>query len=77
MQQSNEIPATQSANRTTTARRCRLTRPVRDRQGRSRFAERPQILREIDNLDRHMYLVRFDDGATTLLFPNELSLVED
>jgi hypothetical protein len=53
-------------------RRCRLLRPVRDPQGRMRFAERPIILREVRNLDRSMYLVRFSDGATTFLFPNEL-----
>jgi hypothetical protein len=53
-------------------RHCRLLRPVRDHEGRSRFEERPRILREINNLDRHMYLVRFDDGATTFLFPDEV-----
>ena len=53
-------------------RYCRLLRPVRDHEGRSRFEERPRILREINNLDRHMYLVRFDDGATTFLFPDEV-----
>jgi hypothetical protein len=53
-------------------RHCRLLRPVRDHEGRSRFEERPRILREINNLDRHMYLVKFDDGATTFLFPDEV-----
>lgn len=51
---------------------CRLLKPVRDHEGRSRFTERPRIIREINNLDRHMYLVQFDDGATTFLFPNEV-----
>jgi hypothetical protein len=45
---------------------------VRDHDGRSRFSEQPRILREINNLDRHMYLVQFDDGATTFLFPDEV-----
>jgi hypothetical protein len=53
-------------------RHCRLVRPVRDTQGKSRFAEEPLILRTVDNLGRHMYLVRFDDGSTTFLFPNEI-----
>jgi hypothetical protein len=31
-------------------------------------------LREIENLNRHMFLVQFDDGATTFLFPHEVVL---
>ncbi|MGC1341147.1 MAG: hypothetical protein WA854_02400 [Candidatus Binataceae bacterium] len=55
-------------------RNCRLLRPVRDHEGRNRFGERPLILREVNNLDRHMYLVQFDDGATTFLFPDEVTV---
>ncbi len=55
-------------------RYCKLVRPVRDAQGRSRFSERPRVLREIDNLGRRMYLVEFDDGTTTFLFPDEIVL---
>ncbi|HEY6418085.1 MAG TPA: hypothetical protein VIX59_03695 [Candidatus Binataceae bacterium] len=55
-------------------RQCKLLRPVRDHEGRSRFVERPRILREVNNLDRRMYLVQFDDGATTFLFPNEVAV---
>ncbi len=55
---------------------CKLLRPVRDHEGRSRFQEQPQILREINNLDRRMYLVRFDDGSTTFLFPDEVLLTQ-
>ena len=55
-----------------TERHCRLLRPVRDHQGLNRFNEQPLILREIDNLDRHMYLVQFEDGSTTFLFPHEV-----
>jgi hypothetical protein len=51
---------------------CKLQRPVRDHEGRSRFSEQPRILREVNNLDRRMYLVQFDDGATTFLFPDEV-----
>ena len=53
-------------------RHCKLQRPVRDREGRSRFSEQPRILREVNNLDRRMYLVQFEDGATTFLFPDEV-----
>jgi hypothetical protein len=55
-------------------RNCRLLRPVRDHEGRNRFGEKPRILREVTNLDRHMYLVQFDDGATTFLFPDEVAM---
>jgi hypothetical protein len=55
--------------------RCgRLLRPVRDREGRSRFNEDVRILREITNLGRKMFLVEFSDGATTFLFPDELEI---
>lgn len=57
-----------------TGRRCQLKRPIRDRQGLTRFNETPVILREVNNLDRRMYLVQFDDGATTFLFPDEVSV---
>lgn len=56
-------------------RYCRLLRPVRDRAGRSRFDEQPMILREVENLGRKMYLVQFKDGATTFVFPHEVSLL--
>ena len=55
-------------------KRCRLLGSIRDHNGRIRFGEEPTILREVDNLDRHMFLVRFDDGATTFLFPHEVAL---
>lgn len=53
-------------------RRCRLLKPVRDHEGLSRFSEKPRILRSVDNLGRRMFLVQFDDGATTFLFPDEV-----
>ena len=55
-----------------TGKVCRLLKPVRDHDGRSRFQEQPRILREINNLDRRMFLVQFPDGATTFLFPDEV-----
>ncbi len=53
-------------------RHCRIIGSVRDSQGRGRFNEEPLIVREVDNLGRHMYLVQFDDGSTTFLFPSEV-----
>ncbi len=55
-------------------RHCHLLRPVRDHEGRTRFGEQPTILRQIRNLDRCMYLVQFSDGATTFLFPDEITI---
>jgi hypothetical protein len=55
-------------------RMCHLRRPIRDRSGRTRFSETPTILREMLNLDRRMYLVKFADGATTFVFPDEIEV---
>jgi hypothetical protein len=55
-------------------RKCHLRRPIRDRAGNNRFTETPVILREISNLDRQMYLVKFADGATTFVFPDEIEV---
>jgi hypothetical protein len=59
---------------TKTEKRCRLVRSVRDHNGRVRFGEQPRILREVNNRDRHMFLVQFDDGATTFLFSDEVAI---
>ena len=64
----------EAATREVLGKCCELLRPIRDREGRSRFRERPLILREINNLGRRMFLVRFDDGATTFLFPYEVAI---
>jgi hypothetical protein len=53
-------------------RYCLLRRPVRDHEGVNHFNEKPRVLREVMNLDRRMFLVEFDDGSTTFLFPDEL-----
>jgi hypothetical protein len=53
--------------------RCQLLIAVRDRSGKVRFRETPEIIREVCNLGRRMFLVRFDDGETTFLFPNEVA----
>jgi hypothetical protein len=53
---------------------CLLKRPVRDRDGINHFHEKPKVLKEVINLDRRMYLVEFDDGSTTFLFPDEVAI---
>jgi hypothetical protein len=53
---------------------CNLRWPIRDRAGHSHFDEEPVILREIDNLERRMYLVRFNDGSETFVFTGELEV---
>ncbi len=57
-------------------RRCRLALPIRDQGGKLRFRESPAVVREVRNPDRRMLLVRFDDGATTFVFPHEVELLE-
>jgi hypothetical protein len=66
------IPAVETEK--AVGRQCRLLKPVRDQQGRTRFGEHPRILRELINLGRQMYLVEFEDRATTFLFPNEIAI---
>jgi hypothetical protein len=58
-------------------KRCRLLKPVRGRDGRSRFDEQPLIIRVINNLERMMYLVQFNDGSTTFLFPDEVTIADE
>jgi hypothetical protein len=55
-------------------RLCHLLRPVRDHDGQTRFNESPRILREVNNLNRRMFLVQFQDGSTTFLFPDEINI---
>lgn len=57
-------------------RRCLLLKPVRDHEGLPRFNEKPVIVREVNNLDRRMFLVKFADGHTTFLFPEEINIEE-
>lgn len=55
-------------------RHCLLLRPVRDHEGQTRFNEKPVIMREVNNLNRRMFLVKFADGSTTFLFPEEINI---
>lgn len=55
-------------------KQCHLRRPIRDRSGCGRFREIPVIVREVFNLERHVYLVKFSDGATTFVFADEVDI---
>lgn len=58
-------------------RKVKLLRPVRDHDGKSRFKEEnPTVLRIMNNLDRVMFLIQFQDGVTTFMFPSEVILEE-
>ena len=46
-----------------------------ERVGRDRGLCASAILSpEVSNLDHHMYLVKFSDGATTFVFPDEVDV---
>lgn len=53
---------------------CHLLKPIRDHDGHTRFNESPRIIREVNNLNRRMFLVQFADGSTTFLFPDEINI---
>jgi hypothetical protein len=55
---------------------CHLNKPVRNHEGIMKFKEPATILRVVNNLDRTMYLVKFEDLSTTFLFPDEVSIIE-
>lgn len=56
-------------------KQCRLLRPIRDHEGRTRFEEEPRIMKHMHNLEREMFLVRFADGATVFVFPDEIAVI--
>ena len=58
-------------------KKVKLLVPVRSSNGKEYFKEHPKITRIIDNLDRHMFCVVFEDGASTFLFPNEIEVLEE
>ena len=58
-------------------KRVKLLAPVRAGNGKEYFKEHPKIIRLSETLGRPMYLVKWDDDATTFVFPNELEVLED
>lgn len=57
-------------------KRVKLLVPVRASSGKEYFIEHPKIVRITKNLDRTMYLVKWDDDASTFLFPDEVEILE-
>jgi hypothetical protein len=55
---------------------CHLIKPIRF-SGLSKYKQPAIILRVVNNLDRTMYLVKFDDdSSTTFLFPDEVEIID-
>lgn len=57
-------------------KRVKLLVPVRSSNGKEYFKEHPTIIRIVENLERTMYYVRWDDEASTFLFPDEVEILE-
>jgi len=50
-----------------------LKRTLRDHEGRTHpVGAKVTLLRTINNIDRIMHLVQFDDASTTFVFPDEI-----
>jgi len=56
--------------------RCQAKRTIRGHQGLVSADDRGTIEGEIDNLGRHMFAVRWDNGLSMYVFPDEI-MVED
>jgi hypothetical protein len=58
------------------SKRRQLEKPIRDPNGGLQFHETSESQRKVNNLGRRTLPVRFDDGATTFLFPHEVVAAE-
>jgi len=54
--------------------RCQAKRTIRGHQGLVSPDDRGTIEGEIDNLGRHMIAVRWDNGLSMYVFPDEITL---
>lgn len=54
-----------------------LTENVRGKSVEHKKGEIVVLIKEIENLGRRMFLVRFESGETTFVFPNELDTIAD
>jgi len=55
--------------------RCRTVRFVRTVEGDLRRDAQGTIRYELDNLDRHLVLVEWDQGFTVPVFPHEIEML--
>jgi len=60
---------------TLTRTRCRATREIRTSQGLIRCSTEGVIQCEMDNLGRHLILVRWDSGVTDYAYPSEIEII--
>jgi hypothetical protein len=60
---------------TLTRLRCRATREIRTSQGLIRCSTQGVTQCEIDNLGRHLILVRWDSGVTDYAYPSEIEIL--
>ena len=60
---------------TSTRMRCRATREIRTSQGLIRCSTVGVIQCEMDNLGRHLILVRWDSGVTDYAYPSEIEIL--
>jgi hypothetical protein len=60
-------------------KKCRLVRPIRDPEGKSRYREElnPTIIRVGNNLDRLMLYVQLSDETIMVLFPKDIEIIEE
>jgi len=56
-------------------RRCRTLLQVSTAQGTLRRYSEGTIRYEMDNLDRHLIFVDWDNGMTALVFPGEIEML--
>lgn len=56
--------------------RCQAKRSIRGHQGMVHAHTGGTIEAEIDNLDRHMIAVRWDNGVAMYVFPEEIEVEE-
>ena len=54
--------------------RCQTVRPVRTMKGNLPKNSQGVIQYEMDNLDRHLILVHWDQGFTVPVFPDEIEI---
>ena len=63
-------------NSSLTGRRCRATKEIRSYQGLTgRFTE-GTIQYDLDNIGRHLFSVKWDNGVTGYVFPFEIEIID-
>jgi hypothetical protein len=58
-------------------KRCRALQPISMHQGRLQRDTHGTIRHELDNLDRHLIFVNWDNGIDGFVFPREIELLAE